>query len=48
MLAKELNMRTVPKLQFYYDHTSVRGQELSSLIDRAVAADKAKSDDESE
>ncbi|WP_041521674.1 30S ribosome-binding factor RbfA [Gilvimarinus agarilyticus] len=48
MLAKELNMRTVPRLQFYYDHTSVRGQELSSLIDRAVAADKAKSGDEDE
>ena len=48
MLAKELNMRTVPRLQFYYDHTSVRGQDLSSLIDRAVAADKAKSGDEDE
>ncbi|MDO3383403.1 30S ribosome-binding factor RbfA [Gilvimarinus algae] len=46
LLAKELNMRTVPRLQFYYDHTSVRGQELSSLIDRAVAADKAKGGDE--
>ena len=48
MLAKELSMRTVPKLQFYYDHTSVRGQELSSLIDRAVAEDKAKPNDEDE
>ncbi|WP_049723466.1 30S ribosome-binding factor RbfA [Gilvimarinus polysaccharolyticus] len=48
MLAKELNMRTVPKLQFHYDHTSVRGQELSSLIDRAVAADKARPSDEDE
>ncbi|UTF59376.1 30S ribosome-binding factor RbfA [Gilvimarinus sp. DA14] len=48
LLAKELDMRTVPKLNFHYDHTSVRGQELSSLIDRAVAADKAKSSDEDE
>ena len=48
LLAKELDMRTVPKLNFNYDHTSVRGQELSSLIDRAVAADKAKSADEDE
>ena len=48
LLAKELDMRTVPKLNFNYDHTSVRGQELSSLIDRAVASDKAKSADEDE
>jgi ribosome-binding factor A len=46
LLAKELSMRTVPKLQFYYDHTSVRGQELSSLIDRAVAADNTHTDRE--
>ncbi len=39
-VAKELSMRTVPKLQFIYDKTSVRGQELSSLIDRAIAQDK--------
>lgn len=48
LLAKELSMRSVPKLQFYYDHTSVRGQELSSLIDRAVAADKTHTDREGE
>ena len=45
LLARELDMRTVPKLQFYYDHTSVRGQELSSLIDRAVASDRARASD---
>lgn len=38
-LAKELSMRTVPKLQFIYDKTSIRGQELSSLIDKAIAQD---------
>lgn len=42
LLAKEMNMRTVPKLQFYYDKTAIRGQELSSLIDRAVADDRAR------
>ncbi|MGD8176081.1 30S ribosome-binding factor RbfA [Marinimicrobium sp. ARAG 43.8] len=42
LLAKELNMRTVPKLQFVYDKTAIRGQELSSLIDKAVADDKAR------
>ena len=41
-LAKELNMRTTPRLQFVYDKTSVRGQALSSLIDRAVAEDRAQ------
>lgn len=44
-LAKELSMRTVPKLQFVYDKTSIRGQELSSLIDRAVADDRARHSD---
>lgn len=38
-LAKELSMRTVPKLQFIYDKTSVKGQHLSSLIDRALKED---------
>jgi ribosome-binding factor A len=38
-VAKELVMRTVPKLQFIYDKTSIRGQELSSLIDKALAQD---------
>lgn len=41
-LAKELSMRTVPKLQFIYDKTSIRGQQLSSLIDKAVATDRAR------
>ena len=38
-LAKELSMRTVPKLQFVYDKTSIKGQALASLIDRAVKED---------
>lgn len=42
LLAKEMSMRTVPKLQFLYDKTAIRGQELSSLIDRAVADDRAR------
>jgi ribosome-binding factor A len=44
-LAKELSMRTVPRLQFIYDKTSVRGQALSSLIDKALADDRARSRD---
>lgn len=47
-LAKELSMRTVPKLQFIYDKTSIRGQQLSSLIDKAIAQDREhQHDDES-
>lgn len=45
-LAKELDIRTTPRLQFIYDATSVRGQALSTLIDRAVAADRANDDAE--
>lgn len=50
LLAKELSMRSVPKLQFIYDKTSIRGQQLSSLIDRAVADDRARhrADEESD
>ncbi|MGN0920417.1 MAG: 30S ribosome-binding factor RbfA [Cellvibrio sp.] len=49
-VAKELSMRTVPKLQFIYDKTSVRGQELSSLIDRAIKQDqtRVRDDEDSE
>lgn len=45
-LAKELSMRTVPKLQFIYDKTSVKGQALSTLIDRAIAEDRLHPQDE--
>jgi ribosome-binding factor A len=38
-IAKELVMRTVPKLQFIYDKTAIRGQEISHLITRALAED---------
>lgn len=47
-LAKELSMRTVPKLQFIYDKTAVRGQQLSSLIDRAIAQDREHHHDDDE
>lgn len=42
ILAKELNLRITPKLQFLYDRTPKRGQTLSSLIDRAIAEDKRR------
>jgi len=40
LLAKQLNLRAVPKLQFHYDGSIERGQRLSSLIDDALAADR--------
>lgn len=40
LLARQLNLRSVPKLQFHYDGSIARGQRLSSLIDDALAADR--------
>jgi len=44
-LAKEIQMRSIPRLHFRYDETSVRGQHLSALIDKAVKSDQSKSGD---
>lgn len=41
MVAKDLTLRVAPRLQFYYDASAVRGQQLSNLIDRAVAEDRS-------
>ena len=40
LLAKRLSTRSVPKLRFHYDSSIERGQQLSSLIDSALAADQ--------
>ena len=40
LLAKRLSTLSVPKLRFYYDGSIARGQQLSSLIDSALAADQ--------
>lgn len=42
-LAASIQMRAMPRLSFRYDETSVRGQQLSALIDKAVAADRKDS-----
>ncbi|MBN8430615.1 30S ribosome-binding factor RbfA [Microbulbifer salipaludis] len=44
-LAKEIQMRSIPRLHFRYDETSVRGQHLSALIDKAVQSDQHKSEE---
>ncbi|MFC6632831.1 30S ribosome-binding factor RbfA [Microbulbifer taiwanensis] len=46
-LARAIQMRSIPRLQFRYDETSVRGQELSALIDKAVKEDRKHHDDDS-
>ncbi len=41
LLAKDVKMRVTPKLQFFYDKTSIQGQALSQLIDQAIESDKS-------
>ena len=41
-----MSMRTVPKLQFIYDKTSVKGQALSTLIERALKEDSLHQHDD--
>ncbi|WP_188150940.1 30S ribosome-binding factor RbfA [Teredinibacter waterburyi] len=44
-VARDLNLRIAPRLQFFYDKSAVHGQVLSSLIDRAVAQDQSHHSD---
>lgn len=46
LLAKSIQLRTMPRLRFHYDHTIVDGPRMSRLIDKAVAEDKARHSDE--
>lgn len=41
-LAKDVTMRIVPRLFFIYDKVVVKGQQLSKLIDDALASDASK------
>lgn len=40
MLARNLNLRLTPRLNFIYDETTVKAQKLSDLIDSAIAEDE--------
>ena len=44
-LVKTLNMRRCPDLHFKYDHSIVRGQKLSALIDSVAPAPEKNEDD---
>jgi len=39
LVARDVKMRSIPKLTFIYDRVVVEGQKLSNLIDKAVAGD---------
>ncbi len=43
LLAGSMKLRTTPKITFIYDDSGIKGQRLSALIDRAIAADEAVS-----
>lgn len=41
-LARNLNLRLTPRLNFVYDDSIKRGQRISELIDAAIASDEKK------
>ena len=45
-IARDIRMRTIPRIEFHYDRVAVQGQALSNLIDRAIAADAKDADRE--
>ncbi|MDR5899350.1 30S ribosome-binding factor RbfA [Halomonas vilamensis] len=47
-IAKRVKLRHVPELRFHYDESVVRGQQLSSLIEEAVASDRDRQGDDDE
>lgn len=40
LLARNINLRTTPRLKFSYDESIARGAYLSGLIDEALASDQ--------
>ena len=42
---RRIKLRHVPELRFHYDESVVRGQQLSSLIEEAVASDRSRHED---
>ncbi len=45
LLSREMRLRRVPELHFEYDLTLEQAQRVTSLIDEAVASDRAAADD---
>jgi ribosome-binding factor A len=46
LLAKKIQLRVIPQLKFYYDASIKESNELSILIDEAIAEDKSRSEEE--
>lgn len=44
LLAKNINLRVTPRLKFIYDDSVVKGQYLSSLIEKAVSLENPDPD----
>jgi len=47
LLAKKVDLRITPQLHFVYDNSSVHGQYMNDLIEKARAKSKKPDDDES-
>lgn len=45
LMAKDLNIRTIPRLSFLYDISVVHGQQLTDLIHKARSADKGNTEE---
>lgn len=41
VVSGDISMRSVPRIQFLYDESALRGQHMSRLIDDAIARDSA-------
>ncbi|MCW8844843.1 MAG: 30S ribosome-binding factor RbfA [Gammaproteobacteria bacterium] len=48
LLSREMRLRRVPELHFEYDQTLEQALRVTSLIDEAVASDRAAADDSSD
>lgn len=46
-MAKDLNVRTIPRLKFVYDRTALEGNRIDSLINKALKADSLHPSDDS-
>lgn len=44
-VGRAMKLRAVPTLHFFYDDTQAKGNELSRLIEQAVASDRHADDD---
>lgn len=44
-LGRGLKLRVTPSLRFFYDDTQLKGNQMSALIDQAIASDHTESKD---